>query len=277
MRGYWGSRKSEEIGGLSIIGNGDHYTEVNVTRETVFAIFGVLLVIFGIAAEIIQTIRYKDTVIVIGKPQRIIRILLVIVGIVLIALSLIPIRFDPPPPTPEPTPSPVVVVDTATQWNWTLNTNSTKSTGTANAISVVEDALMLSYEVGEDGYVVLTSNIPAGVLAEAEGISFRYKGTGADNSIEFKLMLRFNGDTGDTTYGKLIQHSSNTKGEWVQVELAFEDLTCWWPEENCNIYGDLLNPNMVQRLDFVVANKIDANDDPGKGLIYFTDVFAIMP
>ena len=94
------------------------------------------------------------------------------------------------------------------------------STAAMLAPGRTNNGIQLSYDLGEDGYDTITKNINPGKLSNTKGISFYYKGSGAANSIEFKLMLRYPGDTEDTTYGIFIPEKTNTGAGWVRAHLG---------------------------------------------------------
>jgi hypothetical protein len=199
---------------------------------------------------------------------------LVLLGVLFITLSFLPLddlfKVDT---NGEVALTENVVVDTETLVEWTPNYNNSNSSGNNN-LAIRGNALELSYDVGDWGYVVVTKGVNATLLKDSVGISFRYKGSGAVNSIEFKLILKYEGDTGDTTFGKLIRRATDTGDEWIQEDVLYTDMECWWPEENCELHGDQLDTAAVLRLDFVVSNK--EGDDPGEGVVYFTDVVTIV-
>ena len=178
-------------------------------------------------------------------------------------------------PTSTIVPTPLVVVDTSSLVGWVPNFDFSNRDSTLNEVNTTGSGIEITYDVGDDGYVVITKEVDQGILSDSEGISFRYKGRGAPNTIEFKLMLRYPGDSNDTTYGKLWNRATDTNNKWIDMKVLYIDMSCWWPTKNCEIHGDLLDTKMVDRLDFVVVNK--PGDDEGSGWVLFTDVFGIQP
>lgn len=138
------------------------------------------------------------------------------------------------------------------------------------------NAVEISYDLGNEGYVIITKGIDPRMLSGTTGISFFYKGRGAANTIEFKLMLKYPGDEDDTTYGVLWNRATNTGDNWTQVEVLYSDFTCWWPGENCQKHGNKLDLTMVDGLDFAVSNK-PPGDEVGSGRVAFDDVLGIQP
>lgn len=180
-----------------------------------------------------------------------------------------------PTSTPTSTPTPLVIVDTDILAGWVPDFNRSNGDRALNKIDISENAIRLSYDVKQSGYVTITKDVVSEELADTTGISFVYKGEGSFNTIEFKFMLRYPGDNGDTTYGILWVRATNTGGKWQEMSVPYSEMRCWWPAENCAIHGDLLDLRMVDRLDFVVSNK--SEDDGGSGWIVIKDVFGIRP
>ena len=177
--------------------------------------------------------------------------------------------------TPTLTPALLIIADTSSLVGWVPNFESSNGANTLNKVDTIENAIEITYDVGKDGFVIITKSINSRALSDTEGISFSYKGKGASNSIEFKLLLRYPGDSDDTTYGILWNRATDTGGKWTEMEVLYSDMWCWWPEANCKTHGDLLDTTMVDRLDFVVVNK--GGDDKGSGWVLIKDVLGIRP
>jgi hypothetical protein len=134
----------------------------------------------------------------------------------------------------------------------------------------------ISYNVTDAGYVIITKGVDPKVLSGTTGISFYYRGSGAPNTIESKLMLRYPGDTDDTTYGVSLHKATDTGDNWILVEVPYSDFTCWWPGENCEKHPRL-DLTMVLRMDFAISNKSNFGDQVGSGWVAFDDVVGIKP
>jgi len=184
-----------------------------------------------------------------------------------------------PTPTPTPSPTPRPIVNTENLTGWIFNFDQSRGDQANNKMSLVpgrtDNAVEIAYDLGRDGYVIITRRFDPRVLVGTTGISFFYKGTGATNTIEFKLMLKFPGDTDDTTYGILWNSATNTGDNWTQMNVLYSDFTCWWPSENCQRHGNKLDLTVVDRFDFAVSNKPD--DQVGSGKVAFDDVWGIQP
>jgi len=104
--------------------------------------------------------------------------------------------------------------------------------------------------------VVLNSTI----LTDIKGIEVAYKGIGAPNSIEIKLV-----DNEGTTFGFMLNRATNTDG-WINHTLSYDDFIMWWRTD-----GQMINKtkkieaNNISSLDIAISNK--NGDTSGKGWI----------
>jgi hypothetical protein len=189
--------------------------------------------------------------------------------------GLAPTEATIPTLTPSLTPTLPFLVDTSMLVGWIPDFTHSNGDSGINRINTIGNATELNYDVGKDGYVIITKRIDSQRLSDTRAIRFRYNGQGAANSIEFKLLLKYPGDAEDTTYGVLLPRATYTNNQWREVEVPYTEMTCWWPAPNCALHGNLLDPTVVDRLDFVVANK--PGDDPGSGWVLFKDVLGLTP
>jgi len=183
--------------------------------------------------------------------------------------------------TPAPTPHIVVGVGSPSSWKPSFCDDKCGGSNGRSSINInlvpgrTNNAIEVSYDVKNAGYVVITKNINPKVLSGTAGMSFFYKGSGAPNTIEFKLMLRYPGDNDDTTYGITWNGATDTGDKWTLVEVPYTDFTCWWPGPNCQKHGDRLDLMMVLRMDFAISNKPDRGDMAGSGKVAFDDVLGL--
>jgi len=184
-----------------------------------------------------------------------------------------------PTSTPTPTPLPRPIVNTENLTGWLFYSDQSRGNPANNKMSLVpgrtHNAIEISYDLERDGYVIITRHFDPSVLTGTIGLSFFYKGTGVTNTIECKLMLRYPGDTDDTTYGIMWNRASNTDGNWTHMRVLYSDFACLWPVANCQKHGNKLDLTRVDRLDFAISNK--PGDQVGSGKGAFDDVLGIQP
>jgi hypothetical protein len=128
----------------------------------------------------------------------------------------------------------------------------------------------LDFSLVASGFVGITKRIPAGVLSGTRGIGFRYTGTGAPNTIEFKLLYPPEGGK-EAIFGDIWPGASNTGGERRQIEIAYTDFTCW-SDTGCRA-DQQLDPGHVYKVDFAVSNK--PGDVVGRGSVSFENLVAL--
>lgn len=180
-----------------------------------------------------------------------------------------------PTPTFTPTPTEIVIADTGSLVGWVPNFENSKGSAELNRIDVVDGTIEIDFDIRGGGYVFVNKLIDEQLLLDSTGMRFRYKGDGASNSIELKLILRYPGDIDDTTYGIIWNRATDTDNQWVQKEIEHGQFECWWPDENCQQHGDDIDLSQVDRLDVVVSNK--PGDENGAGWIRFDDILGIRP
>jgi hypothetical protein len=171
-------------------------------------------------------------------------------------------------------PTPHIIATTESLTGWAPSSDGQSSINVSLVQGRTNNTVGISYNVTEAGYVTITKDVDPKVLSGTTGISFYYKGSGARNTIEFKLMLRYPGDTDDTTYGVSWHKATDTGDNWTPVEAPYSDFTCWWPDKNCQKHQEL-DLTMVLRMDFAISNKSNFGDQVGSGSVAFDDIVGI--
>jgi Carbohydrate binding domain (family 11) len=179
-----------------------------------------------------------------------------------------------PPLTPFPTPHTIVRTESLTGWVPSWDGDSSMKVDLVQGRT--NGAVEIAYYLARGGWLIITKGVDPQVLSGTTGISFYHKGSGAPNTIEFKLMLRYPDDTDDTTYGVSWHQATDTGGDWKLEDVPYSDFACWWPAENC-VAHPKLDLTKVLRMDFAVSNKPDFGDQVGSGSVAFDDVVGIMP
>jgi hypothetical protein len=134
-----------------------------------------------------------------------------------------------------------------------------------------DNAIEISYDLKEWGWVGISKRIDPNILYEKEGIIFFYKGRGTPNTIELKLVYE---DVGGTTFGVLWNRATVTD-DWVSFEVPYSHFDCWWPDDNCLRYGNQLDLNKVRKIEFAISNKPEDGDMYGSGIVIIDDVQGI--
>lgn len=169
--------------------------------------------------------------------------------------------------TPTLTPTPVVINTS----NWASYTDDKGST--LNQMSVSSElgpVLELSFDLIEDGWVGIFKVLEPASLMDTNQLRINYRGTGASNTIELKLLYPPNNENVSTTF-RLIWNQATTTQDRITKEVPYTDFTCWevFP---CPENGQL-NPKNIWKIDIAISNK--SGDSPGLGTLQLSDVQAL--
>lgn len=191
-----------------------------------------------------------------------------------------------PTSIPTSTPSPYLIDQMNIVSNWkpsVCNDECGQKNGNASSSVFVNlvpgqtnEAIEILYDVENAGWVLITKNVDPQTLSGTTGLSFSYKGRGASNTIELKLLLRYPGDSRDTTFGASWNGKTDTDDNWSHIEALYnKDFTCWFPEDLCRKHSDILELTAVKRIDLAISNK--PGDTVGLGKVAFDDLVGIAP
>ena len=249
-----------------------------------------LLVIAGlicVVLAIIGGISGKIEIIVPPKRQRLlggVGIVFLVSGLVLgtiIQPTLIDEGLKPTstPPitsttTPIPTPTPTYIIDTmdsTSGWETYID-NGTESLINITSVSGrTGNAIEISYDLKEGGYVAIIKEINPEILSNKEGIRFFYKGSGRPNTLALVLVYS---DPNWTSFG-VSWDRATVKDDWVSIEVPYTYFDCWHPKDNCLHYGNKLDLENVRSISFAISNNITMGDVYGSGEVIIDDVQGI--
>lgn len=118
-------------------------------------------------------------------------------------------------------------------------------------------ALRLSYVLAENGWAVMLKRFPAGWLVGTDTLRFSYRGSGADSTLEAKLLYEDqtnpNGQKFRLIFGRQWPSATHTDNQWVTVDVPYTEFACW-PGEGCeqNLPLDL---GRVNQIEFAASHK----------------------
>jgi len=178
-----------------------------------------------------------------------------------------------PTTTPSPTPIPIIIdrMDSTSGWESYIDTRTESSIDFTSVSGRTDNAIAISYDMKESGYVSIIREITPEILSGKEGIKFYYKGSGKPSTLA--LILEY-GDPGDTCFG-VEWDSATVRDDWVSIEVPYTYFDCWWPEDNCLHYGNKLDLRNVRRIAFAIMNNYEAGDIQGSGRVIIDDVQGI--
>lgn len=169
--------------------------------------------------------------------------------------------------TPTLTPTPVVINTS----NWASYTDNKGST--LSQMSVTDElgpALELDFNLVEDGWVGIFKVLDPASLMDTNQLKIDYRGTGASNTIELKLLYPPNNENVSTTF-KMVWNQATTTQDWVTKVVPYTEVSCWevFP---CPENGRL-NPKNIWKIDIAISNK--SGDSPGSGTWRLSDIQAL--
>ena len=133
------------------------------------------------------------------------------------------------------------------------------------------NAIEISYDLKEGGYVTMYKEIDPEILSGTELIKFFYKGSGEPNTIQLGLKYR---DVNETIFGVSLDRKTVAE-DWVYIEVPYTHFDCWWPDVNCQYYGDELDLRNVGKIGFGIQNYPREGDVNGSGRLIIDDVHGI--
>ena len=167
------------------------------------------------------------------------------------------------------TPVPNIYIETMdTIADWGSNGNGVGVLGLVDGLR--NKAIEISYTLKENEYVGIAKPLIPCQLFGGKGIQFSYRGSGAVNTIELKLIYTPDQSGQEAVFGWIQYHSTETDGEWVTIEVPYTGFKCW-AGTGCRV-EDMLDISKVQRIDFAISNKPDKNDIPGVGIVLLDEV-----
>ncbi len=145
------------------------------------------------------------------------------------------------------------------------------------AQGIVDNAIQISYDLENGGWVSIWKTVDPQALSNSAGISFYYEGIGASNTLEVKLRLLYPGDTEETYFYTSKQINTDTHGNWTRVKAPFTSFVCKHPAHLCvdPQTGEpcALDPAKVVKIDFGIAT-IGSNE-AGAGTVKLDDVVGL--
>ena len=131
-----------------------------------------------------------------------------------------------------------------------------------------DNALKITFNVGENGWVGIAGLVEPGMLSNTSGIRLRYRGTGEPNTLELKLLYP-PGAAGSPTFSVLWRGGTVTTN-WRTLDIPYGDFECWTPDL-CE--GEVVDPDEVWHIDVAVSNK--PGDTFGEGELIIDFIHAI--
>ncbi len=176
------------------------------------------------------------------------------------------------PTTPTATSTSIIdTMDSTSGWETYIDDESGSSINIKSITGRTGNAIEISYDLKERGEVAIYKEINPEILSGKDGIKFFYKGGGEPNTMG--LALRYE-DVGETMFGVGWERATVTD-DWVTKEAPYTYFDCWWPDDNCQYYGNKLDLKNVRKIWFCISNNPDDGDVCGSGRVIIDDVQGI--
>lgn len=133
-----------------------------------------------------------------------------------------------------------------------------------------DNAVEISFDLKQDGYVGISKEFYPGILSETAGIAFSYNGSGVPNTIEFKLLYAPDSN-GKSAIFSVGWHHTTATNDWKTFEIPYSAFDCW-VDTGC-VPNEEINLDRVWKIDFAVSNKL--GDTPGIGIIAIDNILGI--
>ena len=247
--------------------------------ETI-VIAGIILILIAIAGN--KKIEFEKMKI--GDLTDVQRSIIGVLGIIVLILGIwqpflegdringVPTPTPTLTPTPTSTPTSIIdTMDSTSGWETYIDDESGSSINIKSITGRTGNAIEISYDLKERGEVAIYKEINPEILSGKDGIKFFYKGGGEPNTID--LGLRY-GDVGETLFGVGWERATVTD-DWVTKEAPYTYFDCWWPDDNCQYYGNKLDLKNVRKIWFCISNNPDDGDVCGSGRVIIDDVQGI--
>lgn len=171
-----------------------------------------------------------------------------------------------------------------TLWAQYDDSEGSQITNLGSAEGRIDQAVSISYNLVEGGYVGIYKEFGQGILSGIEKIGFWYKGSGASNTLEFKLIHAeedCGGENRSAIFSVEWPTSTNTNGQWVFKEKNEDDFQYWAgtpgdpedPPTGCT-ENETLDFDKVKKIDFAISSRSHYGDEAGSGTVIIDDVQA---
>lgn len=185
-------------------------------------------------------------------------------------IGIIPIPTPTPPtltPLPMPTsPPPTSILCSINNLDWQpYSEGGLGSTINVTPVFQTDCDIKITFNLKAGGEVAIYKKLNANLLAQAQGIRFLFKGKGAANALDFKLVEQ-DASGQETIFFTRWCRGTSTANEEISKLIKFDDLTCRATSgTNCAAGRRKVKPELVDRIDFSFSSPTDCNNTPGQG------------
>jgi hypothetical protein len=188
--------------------------------------------------------------------------------------TLTPAPTNTPTPTPTSTPTPIIIDTMDSTSGWSTYADDEGSTISIDSVpGRTNNGLEITFDVVEWGWVGISKAINPEILPmlpRIERLGFFYVGSGAPNTIEFKLVYQPDSEGESAIFSVLWPGATVTDG-WTFLEIPVSALACW-ADTGCQP-DEEIDLERVWKIDFAISNK--EGDTPGSGTVILDEIQGI--
>jgi hypothetical protein len=180
----------------------------------------------------------------------------VLVGVALAAIFILALLTRPAP-----------LILTNSNWNDYVQ-DSVGSSLSLQAIPGTDHALAINFDLKAGGWTGIYKKLS---LPPFKSIKVQYKGTGAPNTIELKLI-----DKNETVFEAIQAHTTNTNGQSQPWGIEYSEFRCRKGSALCQddnaVRSLTLKPEDLDRMDISFSNKSEHADEAGSGQVTIEEI-----
>ena len=129
------------------------------------------------------------------------------------------------------------------------------------------NALEISYDLKEGGWVGISRKIEPEVLSGIVGLEFSHNSADwVPNTIELRMIYE-----DETDFG-ISWNKATVRDEWSSRWVRYDDFLCLSPRDQCELYGNDLDLDNVSKIQFVISNHPEMGDIPGAGTLLIDQI-----
>jgi hypothetical protein len=176
---------------------------------------------------------------------------------------------------PSPTQSPPTYISNE---NWVVYQGHSPGSLVTSLKPVIgtDRSFETSFELETNGWISIYKKISPRSLSGTSGIKFYYSGMGNPNTLEFKLIDKYETIFEAVWSGVTVTNANGPSTFW---EIRYSDLRCRQYSGKCKTENDVrtltLNPKNIDRVDFAFSNKPETGDTPGSGTVIIEEIMII--
>ncbi len=135
-----------------------------------------------------------------------------------------------------------------------------------------ECEIKIRFDLKASDWAAAYKKLEPNLLSQTHGIRFSYNGTGAANSLEFKLIEK-DPSGNETIFFVQWCAATATAEKEISQEIKYKEMACrTTPGSRCNGGKVYIRPELVDRIDFTVSNKPECGDRPGEGEVSIQEI-----